>query len=391
MALKKLFLCHYCGDATEVRELALELRLHGILPWVDKQGGFSIADDCAAEARRAISEDCFGLLIYATERVFERPFIREVEMDQAIKAHESDLSFALFAVPRGISFKTLTERSQQHFGIDLSRFHTVDIPDDAMLAESQAEVASMVAERVIEQAGACSGQFSLQYSTRDLMPHQPQDVLCIDARELFRRSVSDCMGWTRLLNALRQIKGAVSASRGRPRLCVHGSKHLTAAFMFGRVFAPFEIDIRQTREAVWSTDYPSSSEAPFRATVKTLHNGNQRLFLEIASQYKNIERGVDGFLAEGGPQPSARLQLGPLHDALSLDNALCRAAVAQTYNELDQVLRSRPIAEIHLFAAVPQSFMMMLGRELKGAPPVYLYEWTGSRYEGSYCLPGGVL
>ena len=111
MALHKLFLSHYHGDAADVQELACELRLRGIVPWVDKDGGLQIGDESQAEARRAISDDCFGLLLYATERVFDRPFIREVELHQARVTKAADPSFLLFAAPRGINFTALAEKS----------------------------------------------------------------------------------------------------------------------------------------------------------------------------------------------------------------------------------------------------------------------------------------
>jgi hypothetical protein len=61
--MKKLFLAHYSGDAHELWEQATELRLRGIIPWVDKAGGFAVADESEAAARRVIREDCFGLLL----------------------------------------------------------------------------------------------------------------------------------------------------------------------------------------------------------------------------------------------------------------------------------------------------------------------------------------
>ncbi|MDP9364095.1 MAG: hypothetical protein M3Q10_07695 [Chloroflexota bacterium] len=63
----------------------------------------------------------------------------------------------------------------------------------------------------------------------------------------------------------------------------------------------------------------------------------------------------------------------------------------QTYAEIERVMRGRRFASIHLFAAAPQAFMTMLGRELKGAPPVHLHEWDGTRYLTSCIVPGGVL
>ena len=58
--MKKLFLCHYSGEAEEISLLAEELMLRGIIPWVDKYGGYYLGDSSPEVARRAIREDCFG-------------------------------------------------------------------------------------------------------------------------------------------------------------------------------------------------------------------------------------------------------------------------------------------------------------------------------------------
>jgi hypothetical protein len=391
MAPKKLFLCHYSGDAAEVRELATELRLHGVVPWVDKQGGFEIADDCEPKARQAIGRDCFGVLVYATNPVFERPFIRNVEVDEAVKVRARDPSFALFAVPQGIDFRELQRLSKRHFGVDLSQFHTRGIGEGENTCAAYREIAEMVLARIIGDYRGPEGMFSLQYSTREVMPHLADDVLCIDATDLFSETVYNPQKWDQLVHSLAVVKRVLSETLGRPRLRVHGSKHLTAAFVFGRVFAPFEMDIRQTPNDVWCTDCVSGRVSPFVAAVKSLPNSNRRLFLEIAARNKDVARGVDDWLARGGAEPSVRLQLTPHDPTLSLDNSMCRAAANQTYDALERVLREHCATEIHLFAAAPQSFMAMLGRKFRGLPPVYLYEWTGERYGFACRLPSGVL
>jgi hypothetical protein len=70
---------------------------------------------------------------------------------------------------------------------------------------------------------------------------------------------------------------------------------------------------------------------------------------------------------------------------------LCRAMVRQAYREIEQIVAARGLIEIHLFAAAPQAFMMMLGREFKGMPSVFLYEWDGTKYLSCGNVPGGVL
>jgi len=234
-------------------------------------------------------------------------------------------------------------------------------------------------------------QLSLQYSTRELMPHESDDLLCIDATAFLGNSSADPARWQRLMRGLQDVKQAVSQTCGRPRLRINGSKHLSAAFLFGRVFAPFNLDIRQTPAEFWSSDAPIASVKPFTAGVQHSSDPQGRLYVEIASGYKNIAAGVDAWIADTGQQPSARLRLQPANGPLTVDNELCRAMVMQTYAELERVLQTRSISEIHIFVAAPQSFMMMLGRELKGMPPVQLYEWDGSRYVASCSIPSGIL
>ena len=104
MNVEPLFLAHSSSDMKEVHLLADELRLRGIVPWVDKQDGFSVGDHAEDEARRNISECCWGFLLYATINAFESDFVRRVEIDEANRRKRQDGAFLLMAVPRGISF-----------------------------------------------------------------------------------------------------------------------------------------------------------------------------------------------------------------------------------------------------------------------------------------------
>jgi hypothetical protein len=368
------------------------LRLHGIVPWVDKEGGFSIADECESEARRAISQDCFGLLLYATAEAFERPFIRDVEIGEARSRQIVDSDFALFSVPRRMAFSQLTQRSLAGFGFDLSKYHTVSIAEDADLEDSYACVAVHVLERVLRRAYIEGTEhLSLQYSSREVLPDRQDDVLRIDATTLFRSGACPEERSHKLLQALISTKKSIARTFGRPHLHVHGSKHLSTAFLFGRVFAPFEMDIRQTPEAVWRTDMTSFENIAVATKLTHVDPDARRLFVEVAAGYKNVSAGVDEFVAARAVQPGARLQVRPINAPLVLDNSSCSAMVSRVYEEVEQALQACPASEIHLFGAVPQSFMIMLGRRFRGMPPVYVYEWDGSRYALGCWVPGGVL
>lgn len=393
MTLKKLFLAHAGDDAPELYDLATELRVRGVVPWVDKQGGFGVADDSEAEARRAIREDCLGLLLYATPNVFASSFIRYVELDEARKVRSADPSFLLFAVPRGYGFRELKARSVCSFGVDLSAYHSRSLPQDGDLKAAQAQVAADVAAKVLRRSTDTpgTGSLSLQYSTREVMPDEPGDVLRIDATRLLGDGVGTPSDWDRLLKGLRDVKRLIAAIYGRPLLRIHGSKYLSSAFLFGRVFAPYEMDIRQTHKEWWRTDAAPTSGSPLAVSVVPGDPAISSLTLEIATGYKAVEAGVDDLIARGELQAGARLQLRPPGEAILVDEGLCAAMAAQVYRELDRVQGMKRVTEIHLFGAVPQSLMIMLGRAFKGMPKVHVYEWTGEDYRHAYCMPGGVL
>jgi len=395
MPISKLFLSHYSRYAAEVGEFATELRLRGIVPWVDKDGGFTVGDHSEVEARRAIREDCFGLALYASSEVFERPFIRDVEIDEVKRALRQSDDFIVFALTRSLSFDELARRSVESFGLDLSPYHTYRVSDGDL--ESFGRIAAEIVTRVLRStAPASPTTLRLQFSTREVMPDDPLDVLCINAVSLLGDAPSDDGAWLRTLAGLQDVKAAIAGILGRPRLAVGGSKHLTAAFMFGRVFAPFELDIRQTPTDWWSTDC-RAAPPPLATTLSTREAGAPALVVEVVGRYKDVGAGVDEYFRTAGTQaPIARLHLEATNPPLNIDNAMCRGIATQTYDEIEKALlalsrRGTPAHEIHLFVSAPQSFMMMLGREFKGMPAAVLYEWTGEQYVRTCRLPGGVL
>ncbi|MCK4323705.1 MAG: toll/interleukin-1 receptor domain-containing protein, partial [Armatimonadetes bacterium] len=113
--MKKLFVCYHSQYRAEVDALAQALRLRGIAPWVDYQGGLSVGQQGPTAARRALKHECWGLLVYATRSVFGREFVRYVEIAEALKLAEHDKAFVIIAVPRGLSFEELKDLSYKAF------------------------------------------------------------------------------------------------------------------------------------------------------------------------------------------------------------------------------------------------------------------------------------
>jgi hypothetical protein len=400
--LKKLFLCHASSGAVEIRMLAEELRLRGVAPWVDKDGGFRVGVESAGEAERVICEDCFGLLLYATPEAFDSDFIRQVEVPKGIRCREEDPSFVLFAVPRRMGFKELSERSIETFGTDLAAYSSraledVDEETDRSLRSKLGAVADEVLDQTIARAREAGvvGTLQMQFSTRELLADDPRDVLRVDAVGLLGRSsdpASLAEAWERVHDGLLDVKRRVSRHLGRPRLRIHGSKHLTAAYVLGYVFPSTvcELEIR-TKRGYWSTDHVRT---PGKLLNSRMHDGtigSEKLYVEISTGDKIVRDAVRRYvsLTRVSPFKYLRLTLGPELEATAyMSNADACAIAWQVRSELSRAVSDYGISEVHIFAAVPQAVAMMIGHNLNAMPPVQLYEYDRGKYHPSYVLRG---
>jgi SMODS-associated and fused to various effectors sensor domain len=400
--IDKLFLCHHSKYADEINVLADELRMRGIVPWVDKEGGFSIADQNIDEARRAIREDCFGLLFYATRSAFGRDFITKVELPTALQCHDSDSSYVFAVVPRGISFSELSQLSIEHFGRDFAGFHSHGIPDLSGLPSPDLElqghcraVSTEVLEKRLKGMGAqhTGHVFELQFSTRDLLWAQPDDILTIDATRLLGtepKAIRRPDNWQRLHEALKDVKRGISRCFGRPRIKVHGSKHLTAAFMFGHTFptTAFELDIR-TKHDYWSTDHSKAGDALLKVSNSSGNLTTSALFVEIELTGKSVRKGVDAYSKASRLVPFSYLRVSrgmALAQKDAIDNADACSIALQVLSLVTNLVDEQGITEIHMFAAVPQAVAMMLGHLWNALPPIQLYEFVNREYVPSIRL-----
>ncbi len=397
MAIKKLFLCHPRTAATEVHALSEMLRLRGIVPWVDQQGGFCLGDAQIETARRVIREECFGLLLYATEDAFESDFIRRVEFVEALGAYDDDPSYQIVTLPRRIDFRELARLSTATFGIDLAGFASRVLTDKGINTEGAAldaifaEVARDLIPKAIASGSNQSDSFQMQYSTRDQLADHDDDVLRIDATRLFVQpgAQADHERWRRLHHGLRDIKQVVSQLLGRPRLRMHGSKHLTAAFLLGYAFpsTSFELDLRVKRGS-WATDCSPAKDLPILIDFRGGSAKSTALHVEVNTLHQTVTNSVRRLIRQTGESPLAtlRLTVNPDDYDAVMDNSAAVAIAHRVRREVVQFVSQQPVEQIHLFAAVPQALATMIGQRLNALPPVQLYEFIGQDYHPSYCL-----
>lgn len=381
--MKKLFLSHYSGNADEVAILAEQLRVRGVVPWIDKQGGFLVGDLSETEARRALQEDCLGCLLYATPEVFKRKFITDIEMPAAIEQHSRDGDYLVFTVPRGLSFRDLAAKSKNAFGVNLADYHCIPVRDDA-IADGLAMVARETLVKLVHsQRTETKQSVRIQYSTREVLPSGEHEMLCIDGRGVYGGGKT--VTWEDLLAGLRDVKKVIANAFGRPTIIVEGSKHLTSAFLFGRVFQPFDMQIRQTGTDYWPT---SGSLKELELDVNSEVHPCDDLVVTVASGDKCLQ--AKALEVVGGDSPGL-LSISPLNGKFCLSADTSRWLAKAIYEHLDRAIaRSNP-KRIHLFMAIPQATAMHLGKKFAGIADTIVYDWNGNDYEAGRMIPGGVL
>lgn len=402
MPIMKVFLCHQHDSAPEVHILARELRLRGLVPWVDKQGGFMLGDDQIDRARTVIREECFGLLLYATRKAFGSDFIKRIELHEAIQAKDDDARYVLAALPRKLNYARLSQLSLATYGVDLASYASCalprgkDIPDKtSRLLERafQAVARDLLFGRLAPPGSGANEVVQFQFSTRECLVDDPADVLRVDATALFAPGADgNPTVWSQVHHGLCDLKAVIAQTHGRPRLRVHGSKHLTAAFMLGYVFpsTAFELELR-TKQDYWMTDCPPDPDTVLDVEERGGSSVSTRLHVELSLLGRPIQDAVRRYVKNSGQQPlsTLRLAIDPRSYGGVMTNAVASAIAQQMRRAVATVVARQPITEIDFFGAMPQALATMIGHRSNALPPIHLYEYDGHDYHASAYMHGG--
>lgn len=382
--------------------LAEELHLRGVPLWLDHEGGFGLGDKMQTEARRVIGDldETFGLLLYATPEALTRDFINRIELHEAIRRKEKDDRFLLLAVPRRMSFERLAQLTLENLGEDLTLFKSLGIQDkDAEgihslpLRPQFAQIANEVLRHSLKaqrQSNVQDDLIGLNFCTRDHLPPSPDDALDIDATRLFSPAAPPAEAWSRLVAALRDIKKELRASTAVPRLRIRGSKHLTAAFLIGRIFPPPTVQEILTQQGpdLWSTACSAIGQ-PFDIKVIGGDASSEAMFVEVTATDRSVRDSVRDFMRKSKLTPFVSLRIepngGPKRGAVT-DNATACAMALQVRAAIADGLAAYGAKEIHFFAAVPQGLATLIGHYLNATVPIQLYEHTGRDYVPSLRL-----
>lgn len=385
------FLSHQNESAPVVQRLALELQVRGIVPWVDKlPGGFAAGDGSIEEARRVIREEASAFLLYLTEKALASTFIRDIEIPEALARRVRQPDFPIFVASPQYGFREIGDLTQEHYGYNLASFHGYSL--DTKSGEREEDFLVRVARASLDthldtQAPPNRERIEIQVSSRELMQGTADELLRVDATRLLGGAADNPEAWERLLVGLQDVKQRVAAKYGRPRLVVNGSKHFTSAFMTGRVFNRFPLEIRQTATDSWRSDGDTDALEGFSIGYEPGSYKARTLVVELATGEKDTRSGVDVLIAAGELVIGGRLVLRPVAGKVNLNERISRSLAHFVYGHIDHAVNVKKTDAVHLFVAAPQAFLMTLATLFQGMPEVQLYEWSGTEYRRTAVIP----
>jgi len=382
-----VFLSHQHDSSPDVLRLSHELQFRGVVPWVDKlPGGFRAGDDSVDEACRVIREDSSAFALYLTEKALYSDFIRDFEIPVAVERRRQDPSYPIVVISPEYEFGQIKILVKDHFGIDLTFAHGFAKASDEGIEDFILTVARELLHKYMRALTIPQNTFELSVSSFESIASSPSELLRVDATHALACRIDTMHIWSRLLNGLEDVKREISNGFGRPRLVINGSKHFTAAFITGRVFNRFTIDISQKAE-YWTTDGTIEKLSDFSIDYRPGSHTKKALLVEIATGEKNIKAGVDALVSTGIVEDGGRLQVRPIKGRVNVTDVISRSLAHCTYSAIDKAANSKATAEVHVFVAAPQAFFMTLGTLFQGMPEVHLYEWVDGAYIESMVVP----
>lgn len=398
--MTKLFIGHDSGYANEVAFLADELRLRGVSPWLDEQGGLQVGDQNEEEIRRAISEQCWGFLLYCTPSIFHREFITEIEVPSALEAREGNPAYRLISVPRDITLKDLSTRSFESWGRDLTQWqlsrHLEQLGTEATGNMALAQALQCVAQDCLSSRLSFlrsklddSGVLELGMYTRPAAMTAAD--LVVDATQILGGPGAPTVrDWERLASALADIKACSVRVDSLSTIRLTGSWHITAGLAFGFTFRTSALPPVRVNQhgAFWCSEGPLG-QVP-QVVIESEDYSSSDLVMAL-SVSRDVTNGMRRYLADNHLHPRAMIRISPEAGPCqsSVQNAAqARAIAASTTDAVKQAVDRYGADTIHLFTAAPQALAVLVGRHLSALPPIQLYEWRPeeNRYSQSLVL-----
>ncbi|MFH1653616.1 MAG: SAVED domain-containing protein [Pseudomonadota bacterium] len=375
----KFFLSYSRKDVEDLAIIARILMIHGIKTWQDINSlGSGLTE---AEIRKAIQENCTGLVFYSTDDSLKAPMIRNVELKVAEEKFLQDKNFHIVPI-----FKSGIEASNIALNgclkTKISDFNGTIVRDNDLMAAAQ-RAASLVLK-------------NLSFPTKDFLPvgvvsyqKNSDDVaLNLDFTPYFQEGLPLEKTWNReFVPAIASLKESLLSKR-ITNLRLFSRAHLSFGLMFGYIFRDrtgFVIEVEQINKPnreIWSTQAKEESTMLTIECTPVTNFGVKDIVvnLNIISDDNNS---FSNYVQKSGLRYRALIEAKPSSYPFLISNGQAVVIARELTNKIKEAHGTYNTNVVHLFAAVPFGLAVIIGHQLNACGRIQCYEFDKAKREYS--------
>lgn len=380
-----LFISYSHHDAAQIDALQTKLQARGIFLWRDLND-LLVGANTETEIARALGSDAHGILLWLTENALDSTFILHRELMWARQRHEQDARFDVIPIFVNGNVTAMNERVREKTGWDIAQFNGVarkEKEDDAAFLRRIAQRVLQTVARRIGESNPAEIKIGVQ-SRQVQLPRDDQRHLLLDFNDLFEDEfTAKPDAWSEMRAALMDLRNALAAEIGLPRLFFYPNAHLTIGYLIGNVFdkqTGFPLSVNQ-QGARWDADVSASQTFALEVNTEIVLLIARELTLEI-SLTLDLTKQANQLVMQFPRPTQRRIQVRPQSKPFgyALDAAEAASIAQQLRNLLIAQRAQTNYERAHVLGALPWGLACWMGRLANAIGPLQLYEWNNQTH-----------
>jgi len=380
-----VFISYSRKDLEEVKQIVKALKTAGISIWQDIES--MDVGMTESQIRKAILEECSGLLFYVTENSMDSVFIKEIELCEAYKKFREDETFSI------IPFSDIPwDKADRDFnGVfmgKISRFNGVNTLQYKSITEALNTLRKRILSSIVNRINESCIKISVM--THITTPKNFRSILDLDWSYFSKKDIISKNYW---IDSAREVfldVRNVLMKQGITNLEMYSKAHLHVGFAFGFIFrreTGFSLKIHQF-DQIWSTQIEKNPTSHLRFSLTECNIGSKHLAISISIS-NNVENALKKFINDNNIFRCC-LDCMPSSGDLpyTIPNTTVAAEMAgEIRKEIIDASNKYNITDIHLFAAIPIALAYMIGWRLNACGKIHLYHHDkNSIYKPSWII-----
>ncbi|VEN73363.1 conserved hypothetical protein [Candidatus Desulfarcum epimagneticum] len=386
--MKKIFISYKRENVKDVKKLVEYLMIGGIRIWQDVDS--LDLGNTESQIKKAIQEECSGIVFYATKESIKSDFILNVELREGAQRLRRDSNFKVIPVFEEDKAK-VDDALRGVFHGNLSSLNGIIIKKYNSAFEYFRKLRKILVKNAFSQT---SGEITFSIMTRQRTPGNLGTTLDLDwSRPFSFNDFFSQKAWDDVIKpALSDIKD-ILLEFGIMDLKIFSKAHLTVGFAFGSIFnqiTGFNFALDQ-RDEWWGT-YQEEDAYEYLDVKITPDDISSREVAVNLSISRNIDYEKGEFIKQTNKSFRAEILCTPKSgiSIVSIKNGSQAKSISkQICNTIRKTKENYGITDFHIFSAIPLGLAYLIGSDLNACGRIHLYEYD--KEESGKYFPSWIL